>query len=145
MPREKLHSQNIRHLLLPSTGQTNVCPTMNSVLSTLRFRLTFISYANPVGRKTFVTVFNVQPSSFVSLLLCQSLWRGVSLPFALCLATLLYQVWGKWETFATTTLLLANPIKYKRAHFPYFYGCNVNGNNNVGVHVAEVGDKVWVS
>ena len=69
MPKVKLNSHNIEHLLLPSTG-----PTVNSLPSKLRFRLTFISYANPVGRKTFVTGFNVQPSSFVSLLLCQTLW-----------------------------------------------------------------------
>lgn len=68
------------------------------LLSTLRFRLTFISYANPARRKTIVTSFNVQPSSFVSLLLCQSLWRGVFLSFPLCLATLLYQVGGKIAT-----------------------------------------------
>lgn len=63
-----------------------VVPLSFSALSTLRFRLTFISYANPAGRKTFVTGFNVQPSSFVGLLLCQSL-RGERFP--LCLAKLL--------------------------------------------------------
>ena len=84
MPKVKLNSHYIQHLLLPSTG-----PTVNSLPSTLRFRLTFISYANPVGRKTFVTGFNVQPSSFVSLLLCQTLWRGVFPSFPLCLASLL--------------------------------------------------------
>lgn len=100
--------------------QGRLCPTINSQSSTLRFRLTFISYANPVGRKTFVTGFNVQPSSFVSLLLCQSHWRGVFLSLPLCLATLLYQVRVVWETFGTTTLLV-NPLKNKRAqHFPYF-------------------------
>lgn len=82
-PENRKLNQNNKHLLLPSTG-----PITNSLPSTLWFRLTFISYANPVGRKTFVTGFNVQPSSFVSLLLCQTLWRGVLLYFPLCLDTL---------------------------------------------------------
>lgn len=66
------------HLLLPSTG-----PVMNSLPSTFRFRLTFISYANAGRRKTFVTGWNVQPSSFVTLLLCQTPKRSSPL----CLPT----------------------------------------------------------
>lgn len=50
--------------------QERACPTVNS---TLWFHLTFISYANPAARKMFVTGLSDQPSSFVSLLLCQSL------------------------------------------------------------------------
>lgn len=72
------HQDTTEHLLLPSTG-----PVMNSLPSTLRFRLTFISYANAGRRKTFVTGSNVQPSSFVSLLLCQTPKRSSPL----CLPT----------------------------------------------------------
>lgn len=70
------------HLLLPSTG-----PVMNSLPSTLRFHLTFISYAN-AGRRKTVTGSYVQPSSFVSLLLCQTPKRSSPL----CLPTFCNEV-----------------------------------------------------
>lgn len=83
------HKDTPGHLLLPSTG-----PVMNSLPSTLRFHLTFISYANAVRRKTFVTGFNVQPSSFVSLLLCQTPKRSSPL----CLPTFGNKVLVKSKT-----------------------------------------------
>lgn len=108
-------------------------PTVNSLLPTLRFRLTFISYANPVGRKTFVTGFNVQPSSFVSLLLCQSLRRGVFLSFSLCLTTLLHLVGGRCEKIKLTIPVVSdNRVKYNdNTSLIYQMWCNDNMDGRV--------------
>lgn len=77
-------------LLLPSSG-----PVMNSLPSTLRFHLTFISYANAGRRKPFVTGRIVQPSSFVTLLLCQTPKRSSPL----CLPTFANKVLVNEENY----------------------------------------------
>lgn len=62
--------QIMKHLLLPSTGATMNSPAAEGfVLRSFHMQIV-------AGRKTFVTGYNVQPSSFVSLLLCQTLQKG---------------------------------------------------------------------
>lgn len=62
--------QIVKHLLLPSTGATMNSPAAEGfVLRSFHMQMV-------AGRKTFVTGYNVQPSSFVSLLLCQTLQEG---------------------------------------------------------------------
>lgn len=46
------------------------------------------------GRKTFVTGYNVQPSSFVSLLLCQTLQEGSFFLFCLFFPLMFWPRYG---------------------------------------------------